>query len=38
MIVMGKSLIFNDIKRKINKMELMSDVSLYFGDGFKNVN
>lgn len=37
MIVMGKSIIFTDIKRKINKMELMNDICLYFGDGFENV-
>ncbi len=37
MIVMGQSIVFTDAKRKINKIELMNDICLYFGSGFKNV-
>ena len=37
MIVMGKSIVFTDAKRKVDKIEMMNDVCLYMGSGFKNV-
>ncbi len=37
MIVDGKALILDDPRKKINKIELLNNVNLYFGDGYKTV-
>lgn len=37
MIVVGKALILGDNTKIISKMEMLKDIYLYFGKGFKSV-